>query len=157
MILFIYIIRQRRPPTPMSRPTGLLPSPVKSLASYCTLSLVQQLLLQSIFVVLAISGEWYIALEKSLWYPFTRFSVFATREMRREPKNTCAIFRAVFECRSSFFAPNNPRKRLLRRLWTWFWLWFRNHPSCFVPDMYRSSYVNNMIKVPVNKTKWRVC
>lgn len=148
MILLIYIIRQWLPLTLMSRPTGLLPSPVKPLAS---------------FVSLYLQYWQFLANDISLWKSpsgtrtFTRFLVFAAREMRREPKNTCAIFRAVFESRSSIFAPNNPRKRLLRRLWTWFWLWFRNHSSCFVPDIYTSSYVNNMIKVPVNRTKWRVC
>ena len=36
------------------------------------------------------------------------FSALATREMKRAPKNetfTYAIFRAVFDSRSSFFAP----------------------------------------------------
>ena len=42
----------------------------------------------------------------SIWFRRKERPVLASREMKREPKNsTCAIFRAVFDSRSSFFAP----------------------------------------------------
>ena len=57
----------------------------------------------------------------SLWFRSKERPVMAAREMKREPKNerggrergrketpryfTCTIFRAVFDSRSSFFAP----------------------------------------------------
>ena len=48
----------------------------------------------------------------AIWFRSKERPVLAAREMKREPNNepplrsfTCAIFRAVFDFRSSFFAP----------------------------------------------------
>ena len=59
----------------------------------------------------------------------TGFSVLAAREMKQEPKNesgapprsfTCAIFRSVFDSRSSFFAPKPPTETLVTQAITFY-------------------------------------